>query len=311
MDLNWRSPHVKNRFVHTRYQALRKCCGCIHLRVGAAFSCLVWIGLSMYFAILSFQESSPFFSYMVPAPLYVFAVASLIMAITGFVGLFVLFRNRTEYIRMFSHLVWTALFIFLVDGLANACFFITQHGDFMQWCVGSSATTISHDASPAMNGTFDFHSTDYYNCDRLYQDEVKFGLISIFLMIVLYVYWGFCIYSFSHKLGASNLEAARFAEMGMPMTGHPATTVIAPGPGMAAPPPVHGPVGRAGPGRSNIIVLNNEAPSKKKKKSFSLRSLVPPRSVDIQLDDRKLKRKSVPDLSQIHNDNPPPRSTEQ
>ncbi|KAI9499081.1 hypothetical protein BDB00DRAFT_333283 [Zychaea mexicana] len=324
--MNWRAPHIKNRFVHTKHQALRKCCGCIHLRVGATLSCLVWVGLSLYFAILSFQESSPFFSHMDAAPLYVFAVASLLLTIVGFVGLFVLFRNRWEYLRLFSRLVWTALFIFLVDGLANACYFTVQRGDFMTWCIGSSARHISSAASSAnATSSFVFDDDDYYNCQRLYEDEVKFGLISIFLMIVLYVYWGLCIYSFSHKQGISNMELARM-EMGM----HP-RTVMAAGPGMAAPPPPP-PVGRAaGPGRSNIIVLNNEPPSsnvnknnnndnknsstgendsnsnnKKKTSYFSFRSLRPHRNSirdheavrTGRLDDyqRRTKRKSVPNL---------------
>lgn len=41
MDIT--APQFRNRFIHTRYQALRKCCGCIHLRVGAGISCLIWM----------------------------------------------------------------------------------------------------------------------------------------------------------------------------------------------------------------------------------------------------------------------------
>ncbi|KAI9255163.1 hypothetical protein BDA99DRAFT_518043 [Phascolomyces articulosus] len=313
--INWRAPHIKNKFVHTKHQALRKCCGCIHLRVGATLSCLVWIGLSLYFAILSFQEKSPFFSHMAAAPLYVFAVASIILTIVGFIGLLVLFRNRWEYIRLYSRIVWTALFIFLIDGLANACYFITQRGDFMNWCIDSTGTYLEGQVSLATNGAtneFNYVGDDYYNCQRLYQDECKFGLISIFLMIVLYVYWGLCIYSFSHKQGISNMEMASRLEFGM---NNPRRLMTA-GPGMAMPPPLTaGPIGRAaGPGRSNVIVLNNEPPSsatknnsekddnnnrKKKTRHFSLRSLrkKPYRknSIQYQLQSGKLKRKSVPD----------------
>ncbi|KAG2217500.1 hypothetical protein INT45_012618 [Circinella minor] len=187
--LSWRAPHIKNQFVHTKHQALRKCCGCIHLRVGATLSCLVWIGLSLYFSILSFQEYSPFFSYMDSGPLYVFAVASLVLVIVGFVGLFVLFRNRWEYIRLFSRLLWTALLFFLIDGLANACYFITQRESFMTWCIKMTGENLAGQVAQknrTLVEEFDYIGYDYYNCQRLYEDESKFGLISIFLMIVLY-----------------------------------------------------------------------------------------------------------------------------
>ena len=126
------------------------------------------------------------------------------------------------------------------------------------------------------------------------------------------IYWGLCIYSFSHKQGVSNMELASRLEFGMN-----ARTLMGAGPGMAAPPPPP-PVGRAaGPGRSNVIVLNNEPPSssannkektksnvvtnnKKKSKYFaSLRSLryksYRGNSVRHHNQGQKMKRKSVPD----------------
>ena len=35
-------PFRRTKIVHTRSQALRKCCGCIHLRVGCALACVFW-----------------------------------------------------------------------------------------------------------------------------------------------------------------------------------------------------------------------------------------------------------------------------
>lgn len=55
MDFDWLNPQIKNRFIHTDLQALRKCCGCIHLRVGAAFSCIVW-AVSIHAAIPVYTE---------------------------------------------------------------------------------------------------------------------------------------------------------------------------------------------------------------------------------------------------------------
>ena len=60
----------------------------------------------------------------------------------------------------------------------------------MNWCIsmagGTLVTDIAQKNQTIADG-FDYIHFDYYNCQRLYEDESKFGLISIFLMVVLYV----------------------------------------------------------------------------------------------------------------------------
>ncbi|KAL1932823.1 hypothetical protein VTP01DRAFT_8501 [Rhizomucor pusillus] len=324
MDFDWLNPQIKNRFIHTDLQALRKCCGCIHLRVGAAFSCIVWAALSMYFAVLSFQDKSPFYSYMSSPPLIVYGVVNLFLVIVALLGLLALFRNRWEYIRHFSHATWVAIFAFLVDGLINVILFFNSRPDFQAQCVEAAASNLNATALAAggTNATsFDLTSADYYNCDKLWEDEAKFGLMSICIMVVIYIYWAACIYSFSHKQGAANLAAARM----MPPPG--AAPGMVPPPGAPAPatmpPPTAAPINPAD--RSNIIVLNNEKPSRKTKKknntislSRKLRKIEPSsllfgfsispdgRVTDLEqanpymLDTKRLKRKSVPNLSQYY-----------
>lgn len=70
-------PVFRNQIVHSRNPYIHKYCGCIHLRMGATISCIVWMvlyfffvffhklifyiffkGLSLYFAIVSFQAKS-------------------------------------------------------------------------------------------------------------------------------------------------------------------------------------------------------------------------------------------------------------
>lgn len=240
MDIT--APQFRNRFIHTRYQALRKCCGCIHLRVGAAISCLIWMvpiawlysylntytltisGVIHVFRhlVISEQKSQvfyihhekcytyismiAFYSYMTSAPLIVYGVVNLLLALNGFFGMLALFRvrvrwlaphiiwlillqNRWFYVRLFSHATWTVLFMVLVDGFANAIYFITQRQDYMSWCINSSADTLNTAAN--VTGT-SLRGNDYYNCDRLFQAEIKFGLFSTILMIVLYVSYSCC-----------------------------------------------------------------------------------------------------------------------
>ncbi|ORZ02765.1 hypothetical protein BCR43DRAFT_22590 [Syncephalastrum racemosum] len=236
MDI-WPNAAIRNRYVHTSHQALRKCCGCIHLRVGATFSCLLWAGLSLYFSIISFQSLSPFFSHLDPPPLIVFGVVNLLLTMVAFFGLFSLFMNRWEYTRRFSHALWGAIVLVLVDGLVNVVLYLTKRGEFL-------------------------------SC-KLWEDESKFGLLAIFIMIILYIYWAACIYSFSHKQGAVRVSEQKMMELG----GMPPGGMMQPGmpPPPVAPPPPPPPM--AGPGaRSNVIVLNNEKPSSKQTTKKSKRS---------------------------------------
>ncbi|KAI8394205.1 uncharacterized protein BYT42DRAFT_609940 [Radiomyces spectabilis] len=289
MDFNLLKPQIKNRYVHTSNQALRKCCGCIHLRVGAVFSCIIWAALSLYFAIISFQDQSPFFSYMPREPVLVFGVANLILTLVSLGGLFALFMDRWEVVRRFSHAVWVSIFLVLVDGLVNVILFITVRNDFQDWCISASSNHLQHLLPNSTDSTnFDYQGGDFYNCDKLWQDELKFSFMAIILMMVLYVYWAACIYSFSHKKGAVRFTAAR---MGDPAMAAAAGAMPAPpppmmpaqfngngnAPGMMPPMPPQGM-----PNRSNIIVLQNEKPRSKTKKSikkpsFSFRNMKPRR----------------------------------
>ncbi|KAI9321793.1 hypothetical protein BX666DRAFT_1850740 [Dichotomocladium elegans] len=241
--------HSRNRFVQPSSQMLRKCCGCVHLRAGAAFTCLFWMGFSMYLAILSFQSKSR------TIPLIIFGVVNLLLTILSFYGLIVMYINDVDFIRGFSHCTWTILFFVLVDSLVNFVYFITHHDQYLSKCIQAAAETLS--GPPTTNGTAsipvpDINTRDYYNCDRLFQDEVKFGLISVILMIILYTYWALCIHSYGHKKGLMEMLTGYHPGV------HPPPSTVLPAAGPAGP-------------KSNLILLNNQRPSK-----FSLKNLYQP-----------------------------------
>ncbi|KAI8145983.1 hypothetical protein BJV82DRAFT_31328 [Fennellomyces sp. T-0311] len=264
MDFYLFRPYKKRKITHTSSQALRKCCGCIHLRVGSAIACVIWAGLSLYFAIISFQSKSPFYSYLTQAPLLVYGVANLLFSVVALLALGALYLDVWEYIRTAQHAIFTCIFIVLVDGVINVILFITERGEYIKWCVSGG----SNNLQPVVDNTAVNVEHDFYNCSRTWEDELKFGLLSILMMIGFYIYWAMCFRSYRIK------KAIILSSMvGAPIERH-AVQSMAGGPGGPPPlgphPPMMGgaamPMQRMGAnGRPNIIVLNNQKPSGKDK----------------------------------------------
>lgn len=85
----------------------------------------------------------------------------------------------------------------LIVTLANFILFIIEKGSFNDWCIGSSANYVKNvyiDYNPnstvttrtSLNSTLT-NTTDVYNCERLFQDEVKWSLLCMVVMYVVYV----------------------------------------------------------------------------------------------------------------------------
>ncbi|KAI8060988.1 hypothetical protein BC940DRAFT_310856 [Gongronella butleri] len=242
MNFSTAKKFSQGRFVHTSHSSLRKCCGCIHLRVGSVLATFVWAGFSLYFAIISFQVKSPFFSYTQTAPAIVFGVVNLFLFIVSLLGVFCIFINSAQAVNYYIRMLWIMLFFVLGDAFINMILFGTYQGDYQTWCVNESQQALPNGTALATSGL------DYYNCSKLWQDEFKFTLICVSMMVILSLYWATCIYSYSHKLQAMELWA-----LGM-MQGHVEGIV----------PYYHPPVMPAEP---DVIVLQNKKPSRYESKS--------------------------------------------
>ncbi|KAI9306975.1 hypothetical protein BJ944DRAFT_247763 [Cunninghamella echinulata] len=245
MEFNTAKPYSKSRYVHTNHQSLRKCCGCIHLRVGSAFASLIWAGISLYFAIICFQRQNPFFSYLPFQANIVFGVINLLFFIIALCGLFTLFLDYAHAVQVYSHTLWVFIALVLIDAFANLVVFGTDKSNYYDWCVNTAFQALPQDTQ---NGSQLNNGVDYYNCNKLWQDEFNFGLVCVFLMVTIYSYWATCVYSYSHKLAAIQLW-----ESGM-LTGQ--IEGIAPFFGGTMPLPQD----------RNVIVLQNEKPSSKTNK---------------------------------------------
>lgn len=81
----------------------------------------------------------------------------------------------------------------LIVTLVNFILFIKGKNEFTVWCIEQSKDTIEKIYTADHKNTTSFPvdrlngNTDIYNCERLFQDEVKWGLICLIVMFVVYV----------------------------------------------------------------------------------------------------------------------------
>ncbi|KAI8646432.1 hypothetical protein BD408DRAFT_410219 [Parasitella parasitica] len=249
-----------------------KCCGCISLRFGCVIICIIWAAFSMYMSVLSFQSSSLFFTYMINGPIIAYGLVNLGLSIVAMGGIAVLVTGSFHHIKTLSHAIFVAVFGVIVDAFANIVVFITQKDNYQTQCVAQASTTMSATLS---NASFD-NKIDYYNCDSLWQNELKFSIIFFALQFAFYCYWSLCIYSFSLVLRGFMQEPYG----GEPMMAGPPPPAA---PGISMPPnamintPAAGGNGAPFPNNDRqIIVLNNAKPSSKTKRridTFSFRNM--------------------------------------
>ncbi|CAO3625362.1 unnamed protein product [Mucor fragilis] len=229
-------------------------------------------------AVLSFQNSSLFFTYMINAPIMVYGVANLILSLVSVGGIFIFITRADRHVHTFSHAIFVCVFIVLVDAFANLVIFITDKDNYHNQCVSEASTTMINNVNNAMNGTqtsFDYNN-DYYNCDNLWQDELKFGIIFYVLQFAFYSYWALCIYSFSLVIRGFATEA--FLRNGgggnVPMMGGPPPPALPPSAMINT--PGGGGGGPFPPNDRQVIVLNNAKPRSKAKRridTFSFRNI--------------------------------------
>ncbi|KAL0079971.1 hypothetical protein F4703DRAFT_1871935 [Phycomyces blakesleeanus] len=205
----WAQPEIHNqpRMIHAKHAYTRKFCGCMSLRGGSGLACVFWLGINLYFSVLSFQYRSPLFSYLNHTALLIQAIICLIFAFASLIGLFSLFVNKPAVLRQSHRFIWMINILFIIDLFVNIILFGVQWPQFSSWCVSRSREilddTITVDYSNGDNFTATYLpnvvGSDLYNCNKLWQDELKFG-ISIYVMIVLcYIYWALCLWSYTQK----------------------------------------------------------------------------------------------------------------
>ncbi|CAO3610015.1 unnamed protein product [Cunninghamella echinulata] len=135
------------------------------------------------------------------------AVICLLFVLLAMFALFAVFVNMPGTLNFAHRSMWFMVIVFLVDFFVMLVLFGVNQPDFLNWCVNKSREAAKNEISQTMNTTdvqwsFDpyVQGSDLYNCNKLWQDEVKVGVIFFIMVAVCYVYWATCLWSYEQKI---------------------------------------------------------------------------------------------------------------
>ncbi|KAI8577253.1 hypothetical protein K450DRAFT_252957 [Umbelopsis ramanniana AG] len=206
---------AQRRRLRPRNPFIGKWCLCMSLRGGSTFANLVWLGLNLYLTVLSFESRSPIYSYLNYTAFMVTGVISLVFCLVTLWTLFALFQNKAHILRLSHMLTWCAVIAFLTDSFINIIVFGVLRGDYETWCLDKSrnyvdeqvtailgnGTQITMSFNPSQNGM------DLYNCHKMWEDELKLGIVVWIVFTIIYMYWAACLWSYAQKKRMELIEA--------------------------------------------------------------------------------------------------------
>ncbi|KAI9473870.1 MAG: hypothetical protein EXX96DRAFT_579703 [Benjaminiella poitrasii] len=164
------------------------------------------------------MQQSPFYSYIQDVPLIAFGAVNLLFGIVTFFSLLI-FLIRTSRLRMLPGpgfikiLMASKTTVFTITGNAigvlaiavvNFVFFVIDKAGFNNWCIRASAdyfeetynsTLIDQSNNITTGGQANItanpldRTMDIYNCERLYKDEIKWSLLALIIMFIVYIHW--------------------------------------------------------------------------------------------------------------------------
>ncbi|KAG1207925.1 hypothetical protein G6F69_007651 [Rhizopus microsporus] len=131
-----------------------------------------------------------------------------------------IFDARSENgVRAAAYIIGINVFILLVDVFINTILFIVQKDTYIEWCITAASSPLNNQLLSANQGEqqqFNFAIKDFYNCNRTWEDELKFTILCAALIIVLYSYWTFCLFSYAIKLQVNTRAAMlKYYQQGM------------------------------------------------------------------------------------------------
>lgn len=186
-------------------------------------------GSQLLFCCTCFHESKSILFTSRRRTLIVFGVINLLfgcITLAGFVIILVL-TPRYVRVRMMVYIIGIGVVMVLVDMLVNFILFAANQDSFQSWCIDHSKMVVQNSLQQSnLNLPSD---TDYYNCDRLFANQMKWSLLSVFAMFLVYIHWMLVITAFA---GTSFFLLPPRVAAPPP----PPTTVAPPPSDMAAPP---------------------------------------------------------------------------
>ncbi|CEG85072.1 hypothetical protein RMATCC62417_18804 [Rhizopus microsporus] len=193
-------------------------CGKFHVGYSGPVACVLWIVINLYAAVLSFQGRSPIYSYLNSTALFIQGVVCVIFVLSALVSLYIFSVGIPEALKISHRVTWTIVIVFLIDYFINMVVFGVQKNQFNGWCINKarknadeSLSIVQADGSnlqvlysPTISGS------DLYNCTRLWENELKFGVVVFVILFVFYVHIAFCFWNFTQEKLLIRAEMMRY-----------------------------------------------------------------------------------------------------
>ncbi|KAI8136706.1 hypothetical protein BJV82DRAFT_638484 [Fennellomyces sp. T-0311] len=190
-------PIFRDQEIHATHTYTRKFCGCMSLQGGGILACLIWLGLNLYGAILSFQDRSPIFSYLDHNALMVQGAVCVTFLFAALFALFALIANKPAILRNAHRTMWIVVFIFIINLFIDIILFGVQRPQFNDWCIDKSRNQLDDNVNITL--VEQAQSANLYNCDKLWEDELKFAIVLFVMIAICYMYWALCLWSYAQK----------------------------------------------------------------------------------------------------------------
>ncbi|GAB5586703.1 hypothetical protein Unana1_01603 [Umbelopsis nana] len=108
---------------------------------------------------------------------------------------------------MAHQLTWLVVFAYLTDAFINIIVYGVLRDDFQSWCLNRSRSYVDEEITAILgNGTqitMSFNPSqagvDLYNCQKMWEDELKLGIVVWLILAIVYLYWATCLWSYSQK----------------------------------------------------------------------------------------------------------------
>lgn len=88
-------------------------------------------------------------------------------------------------------MMWMVVFIFIIDLFANIIVYGVQRPTFVDWCVTRSRNELDDQITNGNGTQVNFSpnqsGSDLYNCNKLWEDELKFGIVLFIMITICYV----------------------------------------------------------------------------------------------------------------------------
>ncbi|KAI9358698.1 hypothetical protein BD770DRAFT_386790 [Pilaira anomala] len=181
---------MMNSFAHHQ-QHRPVCCGAIPVKIGMPLLLTIWIGISLYFASLSFMGKSPFYTYFNRTCMIVFGSLNTVFVVICLYGFTVhLVRRSLNSYRQYAKLLACCVAAILLDMFSNFVYFCVKKNDFLFHC---KFHALNHFKPDFENRTLLYQTIEQFqidfSCSRMFLIEALFSFACTVLMTMVYVYW--------------------------------------------------------------------------------------------------------------------------